>query len=149
LKSFTLQSQPKMLSDSRLPGDPRAWPFTRQLKHLIFTHDHPDHIGSAAAVVRETGARTYMHPLGIPMAESGGPLGLCGRHLVCCGEGCASCLRAESTGTIPQPLDRYGVECIRYAIHNVLLRKEFDHVVIVLCANLANSHKLFTRDPQP
>ena len=29
-----------------------------QLKHLIFTHGHPDHIGSAAAIVRETGART-------------------------------------------------------------------------------------------
>ncbi len=44
-----------------------------QLKHLIFTHGHPDHIGSAAAIVRETGARTYMHSLDIPMAESGGP----------------------------------------------------------------------------
>ena len=44
-----------------------------QLKHLILTHGHPDHIGSAAAIVRETGARTYMHPLDIPMAESGGP----------------------------------------------------------------------------
>src|SRR6516165_5692303 len=44
-----------------------------QLKHLIFTHGHPDHIGSAAAIVQETGARTYMHPLDIPMAESGGP----------------------------------------------------------------------------
>jgi glyoxylase-like metal-dependent hydrolase (beta-lactamase superfamily II) len=44
-----------------------------QLKHLIFTHGHPDHIGSAAAIVRKTGARTYMHPLDIPMAESGGP----------------------------------------------------------------------------
>ena len=44
-----------------------------ELKHLIFTHGHPDHIGSAAAIVRETGARTYMHPLDIPIAESGGP----------------------------------------------------------------------------
>ena len=26
-----------------------------QLKHLLFTHGHPDHIGSAAAIVRETG----------------------------------------------------------------------------------------------
>jgi glyoxylase-like metal-dependent hydrolase (beta-lactamase superfamily II) len=42
-----------------------------QLKHLIFTHGHPDHIGSAAAIVKETGARTYMHPLDIRMAESG------------------------------------------------------------------------------
>ncbi len=45
----------------------------RQLKHLIFTHAHPDHIGSGAAIVRETGARTYMHPLDIPIAASGGP----------------------------------------------------------------------------
>jgi glyoxylase-like metal-dependent hydrolase (beta-lactamase superfamily II) len=44
-----------------------------RLKHLIFTHGHPDHLGSAAAIVRATGARTYMHPLDIPMAESGGP----------------------------------------------------------------------------
>ena len=44
-----------------------------QLKHLVFTHAHPDHIGSAAAIVRGTGARTYMHPLDIPIAESGGP----------------------------------------------------------------------------
>jgi glyoxylase-like metal-dependent hydrolase (beta-lactamase superfamily II) len=44
-----------------------------ELNHLIFTHSHPDHIGSAAAIVRKTGARTYMHPLDIPIAESGGP----------------------------------------------------------------------------
>jgi glyoxylase-like metal-dependent hydrolase (beta-lactamase superfamily II) len=44
-----------------------------QLKHLIFTHAHPDHIGSGARIVRETGARTYMHPLDIPLAETGGP----------------------------------------------------------------------------
>jgi glyoxylase-like metal-dependent hydrolase (beta-lactamase superfamily II) len=44
-----------------------------QLKRLIFTHGHPDHIGSAAAIVRQTNARTYMHPLDIPLAESGGP----------------------------------------------------------------------------
>jgi len=44
-----------------------------QLKNLIFTHGHPDHIGSAAAIVRQTGAKTYMHPLDIPIAESGGP----------------------------------------------------------------------------
>jgi glyoxylase-like metal-dependent hydrolase (beta-lactamase superfamily II) len=45
----------------------------RELKHLVFTHGHPDHIGSAAAIVRETGAKTYMHALDIPMAETGGP----------------------------------------------------------------------------
>jgi glyoxylase-like metal-dependent hydrolase (beta-lactamase superfamily II) len=57
-------------------------------KHLVFTHAHPDHIGSAAAIVRGTGARTYLHPLDIPIAESGGPFramtpapGLLGRVL--------------------------------------------------------------------
>lgn len=60
-----------------------------QLKHLIFTHGHPDHIGSAAAIVQQTGARTYLHPLDIRMAESGGPFrplraapGLL-RHVLC------------------------------------------------------------------
>jgi len=59
-----------------------------QLKHLVFTHAHPDHIGSAAAIVRETSAKTYMHPLDIPIAGSGGPFrpmtpapGLLGRVL--------------------------------------------------------------------
>ena len=43
------------------------------LKHLVFTHGHPDHIGSAAAIIRETGATTYMHAADAPVAESGGP----------------------------------------------------------------------------
>src|SRR5215467_12063917 len=47
-----------------------------QLKHLIFTHGHPDHIGSAAAIVRETSAKTYMHPLDIPLAERSFPLSI-------------------------------------------------------------------------
>jgi glyoxylase-like metal-dependent hydrolase (beta-lactamase superfamily II) len=44
-----------------------------QLKHLILTHGHPDHIGSAAAIVRETGARTYLHPIDIRLALTCGP----------------------------------------------------------------------------
>ena len=43
------------------------------LRHLVFTHGHPDHIGSAAALVRMTGARTYMHAIDAPLAEGGGP----------------------------------------------------------------------------
>jgi glyoxylase-like metal-dependent hydrolase (beta-lactamase superfamily II) len=60
-----------------------------QLKHLVFTHAHPDHIGNAAAIVRGTGARTYMHPVEIPIAQNGGPFrpmtpapGLLGRGFV-------------------------------------------------------------------
>ena len=48
----------------RSPGD---------LRHLVLTHGHPDHIGSAAAIVRETGATTYLHAADAPFAESGGP----------------------------------------------------------------------------
>jgi glyoxylase-like metal-dependent hydrolase (beta-lactamase superfamily II) len=44
-----------------------------QLRHVILTHGHPDHVGSAAAIVRQTGARTYMHPLDIPLVQAGGP----------------------------------------------------------------------------
>lgn len=46
------------------------------LNHLVCTHAHPDHIGSAAAVVSRTGATTWMHPIDVPIAESGGPFRL-------------------------------------------------------------------------
>jgi glyoxylase-like metal-dependent hydrolase (beta-lactamase superfamily II) len=46
----------------RAPGD---------LRHIILTHAHFDHIGSLAAIARETGARTYMHQLDAPIAERG------------------------------------------------------------------------------
>jgi glyoxylase-like metal-dependent hydrolase (beta-lactamase superfamily II) len=80
--AFLIEGQDGLtLIDAGYPGKERAvfgvihalGHSPNQLKHLIFTHGHPDHIGSAAAIVRETGARTYMHPLDIPIAESGGP----------------------------------------------------------------------------
>lgn len=37
-----------------------------ELKHIILTHAHPDHIGSAAALVKAMGAETWMHPPGAP-----------------------------------------------------------------------------------
>lgn len=43
------------------------------LSHIVFTHAHPDHIGSAAAIVARTKAQTWMHPLDVPISESGGP----------------------------------------------------------------------------
>lgn len=43
------------------------------LRHMVFTHGHPDHIGSAAAIVRETGATTWMHAADVSLAETGGP----------------------------------------------------------------------------
>ena len=41
----------------------------RNLRHLVFTRGHPNPIGSAAAIIRETGAITGMHPAVAPLAE--------------------------------------------------------------------------------
>lgn len=41
------------------------------VKHIVLTHAHPDHIGSLAALKRATGARTYIHPLDRAIVERG------------------------------------------------------------------------------
>jgi glyoxylase-like metal-dependent hydrolase (beta-lactamase superfamily II) len=41
------------------------------VKHIVLSHCHPDHIGSAAALKRETGATVWAHPLDAPMMEAG------------------------------------------------------------------------------
>ncbi len=41
------------------------------VKHLVLTHTHADHIGSAAELRKVTGARTFMHPLDAPITEAG------------------------------------------------------------------------------
>lgn len=41
------------------------------VKHLLLTHCHPDHIGSAAALQRATGATVWAHPLDAPRMEAG------------------------------------------------------------------------------
>lgn len=46
----------------RVPGD---------LKHVVLTHAHLDHIGSLAALVRASGAQTWIHRLDAPIAERG------------------------------------------------------------------------------
>jgi glyoxylase-like metal-dependent hydrolase (beta-lactamase superfamily II) len=74
-----------------------------QLRHLVFTHGHPDHIGSAAAIVRKTGARTYMHRLDIPIAESGGPFRPMRPYLVCWGKCCAGSSSIPTSEWSPLP----------------------------------------------
>ncbi len=41
------------------------------VRHIVLTHCHPDHIGSAAELKRETGALIWAHPLDAPMIEAG------------------------------------------------------------------------------
>lgn len=43
------------------------------VKHLVLTHAHPDHIGSAADFLKLTKADTWMHIEDVSIAESGGP----------------------------------------------------------------------------
>ena len=42
-----------------------------EVRHLILTHAHPDHIGSAAALKRATGADVYAHAVDAPIMEKG------------------------------------------------------------------------------
>ncbi len=41
------------------------------VRHIVLTHAHPDHIGSLAALKRATGAETWMHETDAPIAERG------------------------------------------------------------------------------
>jgi len=43
------------------------------LKHLLVTHHHVDHTGSLAALVTETGASVYVHPLDAPIVRGQAP----------------------------------------------------------------------------
>ncbi len=41
------------------------------VKHIVLTHAHPDHIGGLAALVKATGAQTWMHEIDASIAEKG------------------------------------------------------------------------------
>ncbi|MCX6049733.1 MAG: MBL fold metallo-hydrolase [Chloroflexi bacterium] len=42
------------------------------IRHIIVTHAHPDHIGNLAALKRATNATTYSHPADTAIARAGG-----------------------------------------------------------------------------
>jgi glyoxylase-like metal-dependent hydrolase (beta-lactamase superfamily II) len=43
----------------------------KDIRHIVLTHAHPDHIGSFAAIKKATGADAYMHSTDAPIATSG------------------------------------------------------------------------------
>ena len=42
-----------------------------EINHIVLTHGHPDHIGSAAALKQATGATVYAHALEAPVIQAG------------------------------------------------------------------------------
>lgn len=59
-------SVPKILDGVRALGRR-----PNDVRHIVLTHAHPDHIGSAAALKRETGATVWAHPIDAPLIEAG------------------------------------------------------------------------------
>ena len=67
------------LIDTGLPGSEEkivqgikeAGKSPAEIGHILLTHAHPDHIGSAAALKKATGAKLYMHPADVPIATTG------------------------------------------------------------------------------
>ena len=59
-------SVPKILDGVRALGRR-----PNDVRHIVLTHAHPDHIGSAAALKRETGATVWAHPIDAPIIEAG------------------------------------------------------------------------------
>jgi glyoxylase-like metal-dependent hydrolase (beta-lactamase superfamily II) len=65
------------LVDAGLPGQAEAigaalleaGTGVRDLRRMIFTHQDLDHIGSGAALVRQSGARVFAHPADAPYVE--------------------------------------------------------------------------------
>ena len=45
----------------------------RDVRHILITHAHPDHIGGAAALREATGAQVHAHGIDTPIVEAGGP----------------------------------------------------------------------------
>jgi len=78
------------------------------VRHILLSHCHPDHIGSAAALQAATGATVWAHPLDAPMIEAGTTM----RQPMCPSPGLrnailARLLRNRVTRVEPTKVDRF------------------------------------------
>lgn len=81
VNTFLLEARDGLvLIDTGSPGDAEAilaalGEINRQasdVRHILVTHWHPDHMGSLAALKRNTGAQTYAHATDAPIIRMGG-----------------------------------------------------------------------------
>uniref|UniRef100_UPI0005F1332E MBL fold metallo-hydrolase n=1 Tax=Hymenobacter sp. AT01-02 TaxID=1571877 RepID=UPI0005F1332E len=79
VNAFLLEDDGLTLVDTGLPGSTdkifaalrAAGKNPADIKHIILTHLHADHSGSAAEIQRQTNARVYAHHTDAPLLEQG------------------------------------------------------------------------------
>jgi glyoxylase-like metal-dependent hydrolase (beta-lactamase superfamily II) len=80
VNTFLLESSDTCtLIDSGLPGSAEKilqavealGKKPKDIRQIVLTHAHPDHIGGLAALKKATGAEAYMHAVDAPIAEAG------------------------------------------------------------------------------
>ena len=70
-------------ADKILAGVQAIGRSAKDVRHIILTHCHPDHMGSAAALKQATGAKVWAHPVERPLIEQG----ITGRRPMCASPG--------------------------------------------------------------
>jgi glyoxylase-like metal-dependent hydrolase (beta-lactamase superfamily II) len=81
VNAFLITDGELVLVDTQLPGRAekllgavrQAGRQASDVRHIVVTHYHPDHIGSLAAVAQATGASVYVHPADAGLTREGGP----------------------------------------------------------------------------
>jgi len=57
--------------DEILEGVRQTGHDSADIKHLLLTHGHVDHAGSAAEIIRRTGAEAYVHAADLALTAAG------------------------------------------------------------------------------
>ena len=78
------------------------------IRHIVLTHCHPDHIGSAARMKRETGATVWAHPVDAPLIEEG----LTGRRPMFASPGLRNRIMTQILGGPVKRVEPTKVDCL-------------------------------------
>lgn len=78
------------------------------IKHIVLSHCHPDHMGSAAELKRQTGAKVWAHRLDKPMIEAGTTM----RQPMCPSPGLRNKLLAKLLAGRVAKVEPVSVDCL-------------------------------------